>query len=39
MSKLPFFDHPVTEGGRKNAAAHFWEPILQFCHAFWESSG
>jgi hypothetical protein len=29
----------VTKGRCKNAAAHFWELILQFQYAFWESSG
>jgi hypothetical protein len=27
-----------TSGGRKIAAAHFWESILQLCCAFWELS-
>jgi hypothetical protein len=39
MLKLPLFDHSVTHSGCKQAAAHFWELILQFCHARWESSG
>jgi hypothetical protein len=34
MLKLPFFDHSVTQGGHKQAAAHFWELILQFAMHF-----
>jgi hypothetical protein len=37
-SKIPPVDHPVTEGGCKNAVEHFWELILQFQYALWELS-
>jgi hypothetical protein len=29
----------VTENGRKNTAAHFWELILQFGYTIWELAG